>query len=84
VIVDLKSKNAELQEQLDTMLLSAFDDDLQDLDINRALRLIPLFKLNLFKLNLFKLNFIKFIYLQICTDGVLPDQLSVNTDNSRP
>ena len=79
MIVDLKSKNAELQEQLDTMLLSAFDDDLQDLDINRALRLIPLFKLNLFKL-----NFIKFIYLQICTDGVLPDQLSVNTDNSRP
>lgn len=50
MIVDLKSKNAELQKQLD-MLLSADDADLYDVDVNRDFRLIPLLflKTSLFK-----------------------------------
>jgi len=40
VIVDLKSKNAALQQQLDTLMLSADDADLYDLDMNGGLRLV--------------------------------------------
>jgi len=43
VIVDLKTKNAALQEQLDALMLSADDTDLYDLDVNGQLRLIQLF-----------------------------------------
>jgi len=41
VIVSLKSKNAELQEQLDTLMLSTDDADLYDFDVNGELRLVP-------------------------------------------
>ena len=41
VIVDLKSKNVALQEQLDTLMLSA--DDLYDFDADGELRLSPPF-----------------------------------------
>jgi len=41
VIVDLKSKNAELQEQMDTLMMSADDVDLCDFDVNGELRSVP-------------------------------------------
>lgn len=40
VIVDLQSKNASLQEQLDTLMLTSDDADLYDIDINADFRLI--------------------------------------------
>jgi len=43
VIVDLKSKNASLQEQLDTLMLSTDDADFYDLDVNGQLTLVKLF-----------------------------------------
>lgn len=42
VIVDLRSKNASLQEQLDTLMLSTDDADLYDLDVNGDLTSVPL------------------------------------------
>ena len=46
MIVDLKSRNALLQEQLDTLMLSTDDADLYDLDINGELSLVMLFTCN--------------------------------------
>ena len=43
MIVDLKSKNAALQEQLDMLMLSTDDADLYDLDLNGEVMLVPLF-----------------------------------------
>jgi len=59
VIVDLKSKNASLQDQLDTLMLSPDDADLYDLDVNGELTLVTLFFTYL-KLSVYAMSLIKY------------------------